>query len=131
MRSHVFVIEDNANVRGSLEAMLRDWGCAPAPVASGEFAIGLAEREQFGFDAIVVDYRLGAGLTGVDAAREISLRVGRAVPTLVLTGDTGKAQITEIEDSGFTVLHKPMEAHALRRELAILLKARSPVEQQA
>ena len=41
----------------------------------------------------------------------------------MLTGDTAVECIAEIEASGFKMLHKPLSAEQLRRELAQLIKA--------
>ena len=54
----------------SLEATVMDWGYETISAASGEEAL---TRVKAGarVDAIVTDYRLGAGLNGVEAAREV------------------------------------------------------------
>ena len=70
---------------------------------------------------MVSDYRLGAGLNGVEAAKEIARRAGRDFPTLILTGDTATEHIAEIAASGFELLHKPVSAEQLRRKLSRLL----------
>jgi CheY-like chemotaxis protein len=88
---------------------------------SRTYAIEQAEKERFRFNSIIADHRLGAGLTGVAAAKEISRLAGEPIPTLLLTGETGKEQIGEIEASGFAILHKPVDADKLRRELARLM----------
>ncbi|MGO9756589.1 MAG: ATP-binding protein, partial [Roseiarcus sp.] len=119
----ILVVEDNSIVRQALLGMLEDWGAQASAAASGEEALDLAARRAWDFDAMIVDHRLGAGLTGVQTALEIGRRIGRRVPTLVLTGDTAKERIAEIESSGFVFLHKPVEADNLRHELARLMTA--------
>ena len=113
----VLIIEDNAIVRNGLEAMLRQCGYETLAAAFGEDALELAAKEAWRFDMIVTDYRLGAGLTGIETAKEIHHRAGRSIPTLVLTGDTARERIAEIGASGFAILHKPVDAEDLRREL--------------
>ena len=76
------------------------------------------------FDAIVADYQLGGPLTGIATSKEIARRAGRPVPTIVLTGDTAVERISEMDASGFIVLHKPVDAENLRRELERLLGGR-------
>ncbi len=120
-RGQVLIVEDNAILRHVLENIVREWGCGTLSAASGEEALALASGNDWRFDAVVSDYRLGAGLNGVEAAREIARRSGRAFPTLILTGDTGKERIAEIAASGFELLHKPVNADELRRKLARLL----------
>ena len=119
-RGSVLVMEDNEVLRQSLEAMVSEWGYAAFAAANGEEALELASLG-LRVDAILTDYRLGAGLNGIDAATEIRKRAGRAIPTLVLTGDIANQSLAEIRESGFRPLHKPIAADALRQELARML----------
>jgi CheY-like chemotaxis protein len=114
----VLIVEDNAIVLYGLEAVLEDFGYQVSTAVSGEEALDVAEEADWRFDAIVTDHRLGEGRTGIETAREIHARAGRAIPTLVLTGDTDKQRIAEIKASGFAILHKPVDAEELRRHLA-------------
>jgi PAS domain S-box-containing protein len=118
----VLVIEDNAIVRRGLEILLNQFGYEIFLADSSEQALELAAKEKSRFDAIVTDQRLGEGLTGIETAREIHRRAARAIPTMVLTGDTGGARIAEIESSGFPILHKPVDAEDLRSQLARLIE---------
>ena len=123
-RGRVLLIEDNAIVRFSVESLLEMWDCEPISAASGEEALDRAAAEDWRFDAIIADYRLGGALTGVAASKEIERRAGRAVPTIVLTGDTAVERISEMDASGYVVLHKPVGAERLRGELERLLCGR-------
>jgi len=120
----VLLIEDNSIVRFSIAALLGDWGCAHMSAATGEEALDLAGAERWRFDAIIADQRLGGPLTGVATSKEIERRAGRPIPTIVLTGDTAVERIAEMDASGFIVLHKPVDAENLRRELERLLSNR-------
>ncbi len=91
-------------------------------LSEAEQALNLAAKENWNFDAILADHRLGSGLSGTDAAAEIGRRVGRAFPTLVITGDTAAERLTEVHTSGFAILHKPVDPDELRRALASLLR---------
>ncbi len=117
----LLIVEDNAILRHGLENIAQQWGCETYTAGSGEEALDVAAANNWRIDAIVTDYRLGAGLNGVQAAQEIARRSGRDFPTLVLTGDTAKNRIAEITASGFDLLHKPVSTEELRRKLAQLL----------
>ena len=99
--------------------MLDAWGYEVKTACTGEEAVEIGKRERF--DVIIADHRLGAGLTGMAAASEIAARERRRIPTLVLTGDTAEERIAEVMDSGFRLLHKPITAAELQRELACLM----------
>ncbi len=117
----VLIVEDNLTVRQGLEALLTQWSYETITASDGEHALDVAERDGWRFGCIVTDQRLGAGRTGVETAKEILRRSGRALPTLVLTGDTAKENIAEIAASGFEVLHKPIASEPLRRALARMM----------
>jgi signal transduction histidine kinase/CheY-like chemotaxis protein len=119
----VLIVEDNDILRHGLESMLQEWGYETLVATCGEDALELAAKQGWRFGAIVTDQRLGAGLTGVATAREIERRSGRVLPTLVLTGDTAKRRITEIDASGYQMLHKPVSIDELRRKLAQLMES--------
>jgi PAS domain S-box-containing protein len=119
----ILVIEDNAAVRRAYQAMLEFSGYEILGAETGEEALALAAREGWRFEAILADHRLGAGLTGTAAAKEISRRAGRAIPTLIVTGDTAREPLTEISASGFAMLHKPVDTDKLCEILASLLPA--------
>jgi CheY-like chemotaxis protein len=119
----VLIVEDNVIVRNGLEALLRQCGYETLSAVCGEDALNLAAKEGWRFDVIVADHQLGDGLSGIETAREIHRRTGCAIPILMLTGDTARERIAEIGASGFAILHKPVDAEDLRRELARLLGA--------
>jgi CheY-like chemotaxis protein len=121
----VLVIEDNAAIRHGFETMLRSWGYETLSADSGEAALEYAASESWRSDAILADHRLGPGLTGVATAKEMERRAGRPIPTMVVTGDTATERITEINASGYVVLHKPVTPEDLRRALAQLLRKAS------
>ena len=114
----VLIVEDNAIVLHSLEAALAQWGYETIAASTGEDALRMAEAGGWRFGAIVTDQHLGAGMTGVETAKDIVRRSGRYLPAVVLTGDTSMEGITEIAASGFQILHKPISPEPLRRCLA-------------
>jgi signal transduction histidine kinase/CheY-like chemotaxis protein len=119
----ILVVEDNFILRLTFEDMLRDWGYETISSGTGEAALEQAEHEGWNLSAIVTDHRLGAGMTGVQTAQEIRRRSGKAIPTLVVTGDTAKERIAEINASGFDLLHKPIGADELRRHVAAMVES--------
>jgi signal transduction histidine kinase/ActR/RegA family two-component response regulator len=117
----ILVIEDNATVRQAYEMMLAASGYEVLSAETGEEALALAAQEGWRFDAVLADHRLGAGLTGTAAAKEIRRQAGRAIPTMIVTGDTARERLTEVSASGFAMLHKPVGADELCGKLASIL----------
>ncbi|WP_210208834.1 hybrid sensor histidine kinase/response regulator [Roseiarcus fermentans] len=120
----VLIVEDNAVVLKSLEGSLAGWGYEVATASTGEEALRLAEGEDWKFDAIVTDQHLGGGMTGVDMTKAFARRAARCVPAVILTGDTSLEGISQIVASGFQMMHKPVAAESLRRNLARLVRGR-------
>jgi PAS domain S-box-containing protein len=118
----VLVIEDNQILRLAIESILNESGYDTLAAASGEEALALAGARP-AIDAIVTDFRLGAGLNGVEAAREIERRLGRSLPKLLLTGEAGNRRFEEVDLTSFAFLYKPISADKLRDKLAALMQA--------
>jgi DNA-binding response OmpR family regulator len=116
------VIEDEPMVRMGLQLILEGWDCAVFSAGSGEEALATSEREDWCFDAIIADHRLGAGMSGTQSAAEIRKRAGRPIPTLIVTGDTAPERIEEIHASGFEIMHKPVSPKELARRMAYILR---------
>lgn len=70
--------------------------------------------------AMVLDYHLGDGLTGVDLFDRLSALWGRQVPTLLATADRSTEVREQAAARGIGIAHKPIHPDALR---AFLVKA--------
>ena len=84
----------------------------------------IAAADGWCFDAIIADQQLSGALTGVATAKEVERRAGKRIPTIVLTGDTAVDRLSEMDASGFIVLHKPVAEDILQGELGRLLDGR-------
>jgi CheY-like chemotaxis protein len=118
----ILIVEDDAGVRAGLGILAESWGYTVVTASSGEEALALFSAGGGRFDVVVTDHRLGPGLNGTEAAKEIHKKAGRFIPTLIVTGDTAPERISEVYDSGFDILHKPVATGELRRKLAQLLE---------
>ena len=116
----MLIVEDNAILRMSLEETVADWGYKTLSAASGEAAVKQVEGGVH-VDAVVTDYRLGAGLNGIQTALEIERLSRRALPKLIVTGDTARERLEEIRASGCDFLHKPVSVADLRAKLAEMM----------
>ncbi|MBR7653503.1 hybrid sensor histidine kinase/response regulator [Brucella oryzae] len=64
-------------------------------------------------DLLIVDYRLQGQTTGTEAAGEIFALLKRALPVIILTGDTSPERLREASASGYLLLHKPIDPERL------------------
>jgi signal transduction histidine kinase/CheY-like chemotaxis protein len=111
----VAVVENDADVRTALTALLTQWRhrvFAGADVQSvhrnwrnaGEPAL----------DAIVSDLRLSGSNDGLGAITEMRARADANLPALILTGETDPAQMHRLVESGLPWLVKPVQPARLR-----------------
>jgi CheY-like chemotaxis protein len=70
--------------------------------------------------------------TGPQAIEAVRARLGRAVPAIIVTGDTAADRLRTAVGSGMTLLHKPVGSVLLQRALAqALTSAAEPASDQA
>lgn len=118
----VLVVDDEPAVRVGMRTLLEAWGCH-VTVASGRTeAEQLLEQHELRFDVLIADFRLRQHENGIDTVRWLRERIGRAVPALLVSGDTAPERLREAQESGLPLLHKPVAPEKLR---AALLQALS------
>ena len=120
--SLVAVIDDEQMILDATRSLLEQWECEVVTAVSGASAMEKLSTSTRAPDAIVCDYRLrGAenGLAVIDALRS---EFNQDIPALLITGDTGPERLREIEASGLSVLHKPVQNEVLRQALGNLLR---------
>lgn len=113
----MMVIDDDPMVLLALNTIFEQWGYGVTMAGSKEEALGLLQP-QGPPHLIVADYRLRNGRIGTDAIRSIRAACGTQIPSIVLTGETGRECENEAETVGALVLHKPVTPH----DLAFALK---------
>lgn len=121
----VVAIDDEPAVLGGLTLLLESLGC---DVVSGTFhgdpvdeisSIVEACPTQPAF--IIVDYRLPGGITGVDVVRDLRAAFDENIPAVMLTGEISQDPLLFANQSGLTILHKPLNSDQLIAALNELL----------
>jgi CheY-like chemotaxis protein len=96
-----------------MSALFEEWGMV---VSSGATlselwaSYGASERV---IDAIVCDYRLPAGLTGIDALASIRERLGYSPRAVIVTGESDISSISRLAGPDTIVLQKPVDPDQL------------------
>jgi signal transduction histidine kinase len=124
-RAHaVLVIDDESAIRDGLTLMLTTLGWEVGAVADAASAI---EQWTRGFRpaAIIVDFRLRDGASGLDALQALRA-LGCDAPALMVTGDTAPDRITQARSAGIPVMYKPVDGMELAGRLAQLANAGAP-----
>ncbi|WP_245636984.1 hybrid sensor histidine kinase/response regulator [Azospirillum thiophilum] len=118
----ILIIDDEPLIRMGLQAMLEGWGYRVLTAGSVEDAVRHVESGEWP-NAILADYRLRGGETGLDAIRAVYERLDAPVPATIITGDTAPERLIEVREGGHALLHKPIAAHELRNAVAEMLEA--------
>ncbi len=71
--------------------------------------------------AIVTDFHLQDDQNGVGAALALATKLGRELPTLVITGSFGRKAEEVAKPHGFRVVSKPIEPELLRQLISAML----------
>jgi signal transduction histidine kinase/CheY-like chemotaxis protein len=123
----IAVVEDEAAVRDGLEVLLKAWGAGVVAFETVDDARAWAAAA--GDDQrphlLIVDYRLPAGTTGLDALAVLRARWPDAkLPAIVVTGSTIGGHEDEAAAHDFHLLIKPVLPNKLRAMIGFKLGMR-------
>ena len=119
-RKHLIaIIEDEAIVLVGYQMLFESWGYDVACASCGDGVVkALKDKGGMRPDAILADYRLREGCTGVVAIQKVLDAFGEGIPAILVTGDTAPSRLKEAAASGYPILHKPVNGRQLRDALA-------------
>ncbi|MFP4137860.1 MAG: hybrid sensor histidine kinase/response regulator [Halomonas sp.] len=116
--ARVWVIDDDADIRDGMAALLGGWGCRVTSAASLEELEALAGPPP---EALLVDFHLGEGRPdGLTVANQMRRRIP-GLPVVVITANHDAALKARIREAGFECLLKPLKPLRLRLLLGALL----------
>jgi len=118
----VLIVDDDTLLCKAMQAIFEGWGCEVITASGGDQAVARTAQVERIPDAIIADYRLREGHTGLMAIRQVQEACGRAIPAIVLTGDTAPERIREVQQSGYLIAHKPVMPHRLKEILAAAIR---------
>ena len=121
----VAVIEDERLLLFGYQSLLDHWGYAVVAATSTEEALQALHTAGRAPDAIISDYRLGKGRTGVDAILSIREKFGHTIPAVIVTGDPGAAH-SHAAGIAVPVLAKPIQGDVLLDALRNCLSGQNP-----
>jgi signal transduction histidine kinase/ActR/RegA family two-component response regulator len=113
--AHILLLDDDEIVRLGMSELLENWGYRCTPVAKVPEALQVIEQKRP--DLLISDFRLSDDLNGLEAIQLLKQRASEPLPALLITGDTAPDRLVEAAESGLRVLHKPVPAEILMREI--------------
>lgn len=117
----ILVIDDEVNILDGMVQILDAHDCLTIAAVSAEVAITKLTNQDLVPTAIVADYRLLNGQTGDVAIQLVREEFNSEIPAIIVTGDTSADRLVEATNSGFRLLHKPVQPLDLIEELSSLL----------
>jgi len=126
-RGLILHVDDDHDMRRSTAMLLRSAGFETREAACGQQALAQVDALRGRLDVLIVDYDLGRGITGTEVAEEFARLLGRAVPTVMLTGDPANAEVPWLADAPVWVARKPLLPDTLLAALPALVSFRRAV----
>ncbi|BAQ18679.1 PAS domain-containing hybrid sensor histidine kinase/response regulator [Methyloceanibacter caenitepidi] len=117
----IAVIDDEPHQLNALETLLRACGGQVISANTIDDLVTRVAASDVAPELAIADYRLEAGAKGSDAIAAVRFKVNRAIPGILVTGDTDPGRIAEAEASGCRLVHKPVEGMSLVRTINQLL----------
>jgi signal transduction histidine kinase/CheY-like chemotaxis protein len=118
----IVVIDDDPLVLDGMGSLIKSWGCGVVTGTNESAVLDGLSRCGAPPDAIISDYRLRNGKTGIEAIARLREAAAAPIPAFLMSGDTDLDVVRLAEASGLALLHKPIEPAALRTMLAAALK---------
>lgn len=117
----VLVIDDEKNVRTSLQILLEELGCTCLDAAGTEQALQKVKHVRP--DLVLADFRLRGTDSGLNAIAAVNER-WPGVPAVLVSGDTAPGRLQEAQHAGIRLLHKPLPIEVLKQELIAASRAK-------
>jgi two-component system CheB/CheR fusion protein len=122
----ILVVEDDPEVRGLLELLLKDEGHRAATAPDGAAALDLVTRGMVRPDLILADYNLPGGMDGLEVTAKLRDRLRRRIPVIILTGDISTNTLRDVAGQDCVQLNKPVKLTELTQTIQHLLAASLP-----
>lgn len=124
------VVDDDELVLEGTAILLEAWGCQVTRATT------LAQVQQFvaqglSWDLVISDYQLGEQQTGLDVIATLHQTGHGNIPCILISGDTSAALLNLTNDSGYRLLHKPVQPAKLRSLVLFLLQPKQQPEEGA
>ncbi len=117
----IALVEDDPEIREFTAEIMSSWGCRVFAEANGAEVLRKLDMAALRPDLLVCDYRLPDNQTALDVMRQMREFWGD-LPVLVVTGDTGAETLRAINNSGATLLHKPIAPTRLRSAMFMVMQ---------
>jgi PAS domain S-box-containing protein len=112
----VLVVDNDRTILDAMQALLEQWGIRVYKAHGSREALQLIESEII--DAVLADYHLGDGSTGLELIKRIAAIRGPSCAAALITADHGAELTRAARRESVPLLHKPLRPAALRALLS-------------
>jgi signal transduction histidine kinase len=120
-KTSILYLEDDEDILDAMETLLNLEGYHVFSASSGYKAIAHAQDAQTPPDLIITDNRLADGENGLDVVKRLRELTQKPIPAIMITGYTESAVCTAALKIVQKVLHKPVDADLLLKEITALV----------
>jgi DNA-binding NtrC family response regulator len=124
----VLLLEDDRDARHALEALLSEWGIVYSSGATLQELIANSDDAGRSVDALITDYRLPEGMTGLDCIAALRERYEACIPAILVTGESDLLSVERRLPTSTKLLQKPFDATALAVPLLDAIREARRVE---
>jgi len=110
----VLLVENDPQLRRAITVLMESWGVNVIEAEDAASALDLLQDLEITPDALLLDYQLGAGMTGTQLFGEITTRLGR-LPCAIVSADRSEALREACAALQIELLAKPVDRHRLGR----------------
>jgi CheY-like chemotaxis protein len=114
----VLLIEDETSVRQAMTKVLQAYGIDVLSAATSKDALDLIRHSEPSPDLIVCDYNLRGSVNVFETIKSLRTALDRALPAIVITGETRSNVMREIAAAGVSILVKPFRSEDLLKVLS-------------
>lgn len=114
----ILVIDDEADIRFPMEKLLKHWGAQVICASSSVDALAQLTHHLRSPDLVICDLRLRDRESGISAIISVRAATQKAMPALMITGDIGAKDLSEVSAAGIPLLHKPLGSDELYRVIS-------------
>ncbi|NRA54094.1 MAG: PAS-domain containing protein [Gammaproteobacteria bacterium] len=117
----VLCIDNEEKILVGLELLLERWQCEVLLAKSLEEAIELLDNSEQLPDIMLADYHLDDQASGLDAMDALRQRYNFEIPGVLITADTRKQLVEEVEGKNYRYMAKMVRPAALRAVISSLV----------
>ena len=118
----VLLVENDLELRRAMTLLLEKWNVSVLDAKGPEDALALLDEIEMAPDALLIDYQLDDGASGLDLLDTLSARHGR-IPARIVSADRSVELRQMCSARGVELLSKPIDPKSLEQFLVSVLPA--------